>query len=307
MHSISSTRPRKVNLTLESQTMANSVLLVEDNALYRRILRDALAAEGYDVSEAGDGESALRILEKERIDLLLTDIVLPGMDGIELMEQSRTLNPRSLAIVMTGHGTSETVIAALRNRACDFLAKPFEVEELREAVANAFRRRDLCDIEIVSAVPDWIEILVPCDLNAVEPVRNFITELDCDLPRETRKGIGDAFHEMLSNAIEHGGKCDPSQKVQIKWVRLKKAVIYSIKDPGEGFDITQIGHAALANPADEPYRHMKLREERGLRPGGYGIILASQAIDELIYSEKRNELMLVKYIDSSAEESPQGT
>ena len=277
--------------------MANTILLVEDNVLYRRILRDALAAEGFNLLEASDGETALDIANRETVDLLVTDVVLPGMDGIELMDRARAANSKLLAIVMTGHGASETVIAALRSKACDFLAKPFEIEELKEAVHNAFRRRDTCQIEVVSATSKWIELRVPCDLSAVEPVRNFITELGCDLPKETRRAIGEAFHEMLSNAIEHGGKCDPSQRVDIKWLRLKRAIIYSIKDPGEGFDIEKIEHAAVSNPAGDPYRHMKVREEKGLRPGGFGIMLASQVIDELIYNEKHNELLLVKYVD----------
>ncbi|HEU4391435.1 MAG TPA: response regulator [Blastocatellia bacterium] len=279
--------------------MESTILLVEDNALYRRLLRDALVADGFNLLEASDGENALEIVGNQPVDLLITDVVLPGMDGIELIDQARAIKPKLLAIVMTGHGASETVIAALRSKACDFLSKPFEIEDLKQAVHNAFRRRDICDIEVVSATSNWIEIRVPCDLSAVDPVRNFITELGCDLPKDTRRAIGDAFHEMLSNAIEHGGKCDPSQRVDIKWLRLKKAIIYSIKDPGEGFDIEKIEHAALANPAGDPVRHMKVREQKGLRPGGFGIMLASQAIDELIYNEKRNELLLVKYVDDS--------
>jgi anti-sigma regulatory factor (Ser/Thr protein kinase) len=78
---------------------------------------------------------------------------------------------------------------------------------------------------------------------------------------------------------------------------LKRAILYSIKDPGEGFNIAEIEHAAFANPPGEPTRHMERRQELGLRPGGFGIMLASQVIDELVYNEKHNELIFVKYID----------
>jgi anti-sigma regulatory factor (Ser/Thr protein kinase) len=73
--------------------------------------------------------------------------------------------------------------------------------------------------------------------------------------------------------------------------------MFSIKDPGEGFDVRQIQHAAFANPEDQPFRHMQVRQEKGLRPGGFGIMLAAQVIDELIYNERHNELIFVKYID----------
>ena len=88
--------------------------------------------------------------------------------------------------------------------------------------------------------------------------------------------------------------------MDVKYIRLKRAIMYSIKDPGEGFDLKQIEHAAVANPDDEPFRHMKIRMEKGLRPGGFGIMLASQTIDELVYNQMHNELIFVKYITDNA-------
>jgi anti-sigma regulatory factor (Ser/Thr protein kinase) len=140
---------------------------------------------------------------------------------------------------------------------------------------------------------------VPCDLNAVEPIQKFLAELQGNLPKDTREAIGSVFRELLNNAIEHGGKCDISKRVEVKYIRLKRAVLYSIKDPGEGFDLDEIRHAAFANPADEPFRHMQVRQEKGLRPGGFGIMLASQVIDELIYNRSHNELIFVKYLDET--------
>lgn len=276
---------------------ARTILIVEDNVTYRRLLDQVLSREGYEVIGVDDATTALGVIEKRRVDLMLADVILPGIDGIELIDRARALRPGLQSIVMTGHGTNDTVIAALRSKACDFLSKPFSMDELTAAVKNALSHPASCEIQVVSAKPDWIEIRVPCDLRAVEPVQNFITELDCNLPRETRQAIGEAFREMLINAIEHGGKCDPSNLVEVKWVRLKRAILYSIRDPGEGFDMRKVEHAAFANPADEPFYHLKVREQKGLRPGGFGILLARQVIDELIYNEKHNELILVKYTE----------
>jgi anti-sigma regulatory factor (Ser/Thr protein kinase) len=80
--------------------------------------------------------------------------------------------------------------------------------------------------------------------------------------------------------------------------------MYSIKDPGEGFDLEQMEHAAFANPSDNPFRHMQVRQQKGMRPGGFGIMLASQVIDELVYNEKHNELIFVKYIEEPAPTDP---
>jgi CheY-like chemotaxis protein/anti-sigma regulatory factor (Ser/Thr protein kinase) len=282
--------------------MPNTLLVVDDNDAFRKLISQELRDEGYRVIDVDDGRSALEVIEREQVDVMLADIVMPHMDGIELLDRALHLNPGIRTIVMTGQGTVQTVIEAFKKRACDFLSKPFRIDELRVAVETALRHHSLCDIEVVSAKANWIEILVPCDLSAVGPIHNFMAELEGDLPQDTREAIGACFREMLSNAIEHGGKCDPTQKVTIRYVRLKRAILYSIKDPGEGFDAARVSHAALANPEGQPLQHMRVRQEMGLRPGGYGILLASQMIDELVYNEKCNELIFVKYLDDAAPE-----
>ncbi len=277
--------------------MATTVLLADDDNSGRTVFRRVLEYEGFHVIEASDGLSALEVLKAEPVDLLLTDVVMPGLDGIELIERAHELQPQLRAIIMTGHKTNETVISAFRNKACDFLSKPFHVDELLEAIHSAMSRDPGCQIEVISEKPDWIELRVPCDLNAVEPIQKFLSELQGNLPKETRDAIGSVFRELLNNAIEHGGKLDISKRVEVKYIQLKRAIMFSIKDPGEGFDLKAVEHAAFANPEDQPFRHMQVRQEKGLRPGGFGIMLASQVIDELIYNEKHNELIFVKYID----------
>ena len=273
-----------------------TVLIADDDSAGRKVYRRVLEYEGCDVLDVASGEQALEILERQRVDVLLTDVVMPGMDGLELLERARNLDPELRAIIMTGYKTEEAVIRAFRNKACDFLSKPFHVDELVEAVQSAMNRDPNCQIEVISDKLDWIELRVPCDLSAVEPIQKFLSELQGNLPKATREAIGSVFRELLNNAIEHGGKCDVSKKVEVKYIRLKHAIMYSIKDPGEGFDLKQIEHAAVANPDDEPFRHMQVRMEKGLRPGGFGIMLASQTIDELVYNQKHNELIFVKYI-----------
>ncbi|HEV2663511.1 MAG TPA: ATP-binding protein, partial [Blastocatellia bacterium] len=95
---------------------------------------------------------------------------------------------------------------------------------------------------------------------------------------------------------EHGGKLDPTKYVEVLCVLLKRAIIYWIKDPGEGFDPSALEHAAVNNPAGDPFRHVSVRDEKGLRAGGFGILMADQLVDELVYNERRNEVMFVKYL-----------
>jgi CheY-like chemotaxis protein/anti-sigma regulatory factor (Ser/Thr protein kinase) len=277
--------------------MVSTLLIAEDDSALRRLLTKSLEEDGYSIIEAPDGPEALEVIQRQPVDLLITDVVMPKMSGLELLEKARALSPGIRSIVMTGHGTAETVINAFRSHACDFLEKPFKIDDLRAAVHAAMDYPLDCGIEVLSSKPDWIEVLVPCSIGAIYPLQKLMSGIEGDLPQETRDAIGTAFREMLTNAIEHGGKSDPSKLVHVKYIRLKRAILYSIKDPGEGFDMTRTEHTALSNPQDQPLQHVKVRQERGLRPGGYGIVLASQLIDELIYNEKHNELIFVKYLD----------
>ncbi|HWO01603.1 MAG TPA: response regulator [Blastocatellia bacterium] len=277
----------------------STLLLAEDDDASRKVYRALLESEGYQVVEVGDGEAALEVLRNQQVDLLITDVMMPGMSGIDLLERARELKPELRAIVITGSTTAEIALGALRNKACDFLSKPFHLQELTDTVREAMSRNAACAIEVISDKPDWIELRVPCDLAAVEPIQRFMAQLHDNLPTDTREAISQVFREMLTNAIEHGGKLDRSKKVDVKYIKLKRAILYSIRDPGEGFKIGDIEHAAVANPEDNPFRHMQVRQEKGLRPGGFGILLASQVIDELIYNERHNELVFVKYIDDS--------
>lgn len=277
--------------------MSRTILLAEDDEASRKLYRALLESEGYQVVDVGDGKAALEVLKNRSVDLLVTDVVMPGLTGIELLERARELHPELRVIVITGSRTAEIALGALRNRACDYLTKPFHLQELADTVREALSRDITGEIEVISDKPDWIELRVPCDLAAVEPIQRFMAQLHDNLPKDTREAISQVFREMLNNAIEHGGKLDRSKKVEVKYIRLKRAILYSIRDPGEGFKIGEIEHAALANPEDNPFRHMQVRQEKGLRPGGFGILLASQVVDELIYNQRHNELIFVKYID----------
>jgi anti-sigma regulatory factor (Ser/Thr protein kinase) len=186
---------------------------------------------------------------------------------------------------------------ALAGKPADLVAAgSFTATELREAINEALAGRPVAGTEIVSAAPQWVELRVPCDRAAISPLQKLLAQLNADLPQEVGEAIIYAFREMLSNAVEYGGRLDPEQRVEIGFVRLKRAVICRIKDPGEGFDPVCLQHAAINNTNDDPLRHASVREEKGLRAGGFGILLTSQLVDELVYNERHNELLFVKYL-----------
>jgi len=273
------------------------ILVVEDDRATRYLLTSTLKGAGYEVTAAGDGLLGLRRLRKESFDLVLLDVWMPRLSGLEVLAKMREEGLTAKAVVMTSDDTSETMLHAIRQHAWQYLAKPVQPRELLHLVENAVSSVPVPPIEVLSAIPDWVELLLPCERNTAERIQSFVARLDAGLPEDVRDNIGLVFHEMLMNAIEWGGKLDPNRKVRISCVRAKRMLLYRIADPGEGFDIDRLRHAAISNPDDDPIRHMAVREEYGIRPGGFGLAMTRSLVDELIYNEARNEVICIKYLD----------
>ena len=179
---------------------------------------------------------------------------------------------------------------------CDFLAKRSNGAEADDVLTQALAACLSAGIEVVSVLPEWVELRVPCDLATICPLQELVTHLEEGLSPEVGEAISYAFREMLCNAFEYGCHLDPAALVEVRLVRLKRAFICRIKDPGDGCDPSSLDHAAINNPNDNPFRHASVREEKGLRGGGFGILLASQFVDDMVYNERHNEVLFVKYL-----------
>jgi signal transduction histidine kinase len=121
-------------------TMDNTILLVDDEAGIRKVLGIALQDGGYDVHTAGSAEEALRIFKEIAPPIVLTDIKMPDMDGIELLQRIKKINPDTEVIMFTGHGDMGLAIKSLKNDATDFVTKPINDEVLDIALKRARER-----------------------------------------------------------------------------------------------------------------------------------------------------------------------
>jgi anti-sigma regulatory factor (Ser/Thr protein kinase) len=130
-----------------------------------------------------------------------------------------------------------------------------------------------------------------------------MAQLGATLDPELQESLSYAFRELLTNAIEWGGKLDPNRTVRIACLRTPRMLMYRIADPGEGFNMNELPHAAVGQPPEDPIAHMQVREEKGIRPGGFGLLTVRQSVDELIYNEKRNEVVFVKYLNGGSSTS----
>jgi DNA-binding NtrC family response regulator len=128
-----------------------TILVVDDEKSQREILEMILSAAGYDVTTASSGEAALKFSAETRFDLVLTDLKMTGMDGIELLQHLLGQDSSIIVILLTAHGSIESAKEALRRGAFDYLQKPYDRETLLETIRRALERLDELDTEIVSA------------------------------------------------------------------------------------------------------------------------------------------------------------
>lgn len=120
---------------------AERILIVDDEPAAREMMQEMLEREGYHAIAVGSGDEALRVAEGERFDLLLADIAMPQMDGLELVQRFRQISPETISILITGYASIETAQAAMRQGVFDYITKPFERQELCAAVARALRQK----------------------------------------------------------------------------------------------------------------------------------------------------------------------
>jgi len=274
-----------------------TVLMVGGDPKIESQLRDLLAPDAWAIQHASDNAAALVMIQKKSFDLILTGEKTSGKDDIELLRKIRSLRPHTRLIILAHESTPEDVITSMREHAFSYFSRPFSPDALALMIQLAIEVPCWDDgIEVVSATPEWIRILARCDLKTADRVIQFLDEI-AELPNPERSAVGMAFREMLINAIEHGGRLDPNQQVEISYLRARHMVKCRISDPGEGFTLDEIPHAAIANPADDPVRHLEIREAQGLRPGGFGVLLAQRLVDQLVYNEQGNEVVLIKYLD----------
>jgi len=272
------------------------ILVVDDDRATRHILQKVLTEGGYQTTVAKDGIEALAALGKRRFDLLLLDVWMPRMNGLELLAKLRTRKRKPRVVVMTSDDAPQTLLEAVREHAFTYVHKPVDAAGLLDTLREVLEAPEIPPIEVISARPEWVELMVPCTRDAVDRIEAVMAQLEADLAPDLRESIAYAFRELLLNAIEWGGRLDATRQVRIACLHSPRMLMYRIADPGPGFTIEDLPHAAIGQPSDQPLEHMRIREEKGIRPGGFGLLTVRASVDELLYNEKRNEVVFVKYL-----------
>ena len=281
-------------LKSNSKPRRNALVVGPDPDLAFRV---ADTLPDWKIERAPSNAGALAMLAAAHFDLLVTGENTSGAADLELLRKIRRVRPHVRLLILTRESTPEDVIASMREGAFSYFSTPYSPASLADMIRLAADGPCWDDgIEVISATTAWIQLLARCDKGTADRLLQFFHEI-IDLPDPEREGVATAFREMLLNAIEHGGRFDPSQFVEISYLRARHAVMCRVKDPGEGFSFEEIKHAAISNPPDKPLQHQAYRDARGLRPGGFGVLMTSRLVDELIYGESGNEVLLIKYLD----------
>jgi len=272
------------------------VLVIGKDAQLGQPFEQSLAAHNCLFDYAGGALDAMRKLRHMCYSVVVTDPKTSIEEDLALLEEMRSTCPGVRVIVLAPSGTPEEIIAALRARV--FLCKtaPFDPVDIANYVVQAATTSDaLVGIEVLSAHRDWVSLRINSQLLSAERLIAFLTELESGLPEAPREELMMAFREILMNALEHGTEFRPGKVIDVAAVHTARTIVFYVHDPGSGFRWESIEHAAVGSPEGDLTRHIEVRDEKGMRPGGFGILIAKGVVNELIYSEVGNEVLMIKY------------
>jgi anti-sigma regulatory factor (Ser/Thr protein kinase) len=246
-----------------------------------------------------DNQSLLTAFEARPADVVLTGRESSGKENVNALRQIQRLSAPGSAkvIILARDSTRDDVIESMRTRAFSYFSKPYFEAAFDEILRHAANSREWQDsIAVNSATPAWLRVIARCELATADRLIQFMNEVS-DLDGKDRESMGFAFKEILMNAMEYGGKFNRERLVEASYVRGKRMILYRIRDPGDGFSLEELTHAAISNPPEDPVRHLEVRDSMGIRPGGFGVLLSRKLVDDLIYNEQGNDVLLIKYLD----------
>jgi DNA-binding response OmpR family regulator len=255
-------------------------------------------ARGHEVRRCSGNVEAVQLVRQHPFDVVVTDGETSIEEDLALARELTRTRPGVRIIVLAPAATHGDLMAALRAHVFACFTPPFEPGEIVDMLWSALNASDWQDgLELVSGLPHWFTLRVSCHLLTAERLVRFMTEHLSSLPADERDLLIAAFRELLLNAMEHGAGFDTGKVVEVTAARTARAIVYHVRDPGTGFNRQALAHAAMSSDADEVVASARRRSEIGLRPGGFGMLIARTVADELVYNEFGNEVLLVKHLD----------
>ncbi len=272
------------------------VLFVGNDPELLAAVRGLQDVPDFEVEIAAGAVDAVRRVRRRRFELVITSPGTSIDEDLALIAELREARPGLREIILAPRATPDEVIAVLRANVFACFSAPFDWPEIASMVRVSLQERDWRhSIELLSATPAWISLRVSSQLPTAERLTQFMRELAGDQPSEERENLVFAFREMLLNAMEHGAGFDPDKVVEVSAVRTDRAIVYHFRDPGQGFRPKELPQATASSAMQDVAATAAFRDEAGLRPGGFGMLLVRHLVDEVIYNESGNQAILIKH------------
>ncbi len=297
--------------------VAKKILIVDDEQIIRNVLKRKLEqSTSYEVFTADDGVPALEIFKSQPVDLVISDLIMNQMNGIELLRNLKAHDPRVPVIIITGYGTLDDAIEAIKLGAEDFIKKPFDINEVIVTIDKTFRKLDeeadqRAIIKHIAAEDVTLEL--PTDFDFLNKVINYVfshLKARWQVGAENLHDVKVCLYEALYNAFEHGSLGiseeeksryleigqqayrdflaqrveDPMYRSRIITVRVHidmESLKVAIRDQGSGFDAGM----RAANFFDS---------EELFKSSGRGLLLITSLMDEVSFNADGNEILMTK-------------
>lgn len=272
------------------------VLIVGPEGPHQRALQENGRLKDHEVVRSSGSLEAVRYVRNRPVDVLLTDPATPIEEALTLVDEIKAVRSDVRIIVLAPALTDADVIRVLRAHVFACFTEPFDYAEVVDMTRSAIDASDKYGIEVLSGSPSWLTLRVACRLVTVDRLTRFMTEWRGDLPSAERDLLMSAFRELLLNAMEHGAGFDSNKTIQVTAARTARAIVFHFRDPGNGFDPSDLQHAAQTSAPEHVMATTLHRAETGMRAGGFGMLIVRGVVDELIYNEQGNEVLMIKHI-----------
>jgi two-component system, NtrC family, nitrogen regulation response regulator NtrX len=203
------------------------ILIIDDERSIRNTLKEILTYEGYEVVEAADGLEGIRIAGKEKFDIILSDIKMPKMDGIEVLEKLQELVPETPVVMISGHGNVETAVEAIKKGAFDYISKPLDLNRMLVTIRNAMDRSSLVKETKTLKKKIYKTNDIVGQSAPVEQIKNMIAKVAPTEARVLVTGANGSGKELVARWIHEKSSRAQSPLVEVNCAAIPSELIES--------------------------------------------------------------------------------
>jgi len=265
-----------------------TVLVVDDDRDVLSTLTEILTELRLSPVSAENGREALDIIRARKIDLMITDLMMPQMNGFELIQNTRRLNVNIPIAVISGHGEVRNVVSALSQGAYNFITKPFTIREIETIVKRGLRLREfsLGTHRLLEGVRNSTEMTLPNYPHLLPSVALYVVR-ECQWrgieDEAALSNISICVDELLTNALLHGNDLDESRSIFVTLAFDQEKAMISVEDQGQGFDHRKVLGEFVDNVDTLPERR--------------GLFIVHYLMDEVFFNDTGNKATMVKYLE----------